>query len=283
VHQALIHKILGNDVKAITPLSGGDINAVYRVSLANQEGVIKLNQASKFPEMLAKEKHGLELLAASNTVKVPEVWGQELQGDWQYLWLEYISSGNCTHFFWDNFGRKLAELHSTSTSLFGLETDNYIGSIVQVNTQMNRWADFFVNCRLIPQLKRAVDNKVINRDELRRIEAIANYCEDLWPVEPPALIHGDLWSGNYLVGENQVPVLIDPAVYYGHREMDLGMMLLFGGFDDRLFDVYRSVFPLESGWRSRIPYNQLYPLLVHLNLFGRGYLGQIHAIVRQFS
>lgn len=283
MHQALIHKVLGNDVKAIAPLSGGDINAVYQVSLADREGVIKINRASEFPEMLAKEKHGLDLLATSNTIKVPEVWEQEIEDDWQYLWLEYISSGNCTNLFWDNFGAKLAELHSTTTSLFGLETDNYIGSLAQVNTQMDLWADFFVNCRLIPQLKMAVDNGIINRDELRRIEAIANYCEDLWPVEPPALIHGDLWSGNYLVGENDTPVLIDPAVYYGHREMDLGMMQLFGGFNDRLFEVYSSIFPLENDWRSRIPYSQLYPLLVHLNLFGRGYLGQINAIVRQFS
>jgi fructosamine-3-kinase len=106
--------------------------------------------------------------------------------------------------------------------------------------------------------------------------------DSLIPHEVPALIHGDLWSGNYLVGEDGLPVLIDPAVYYGHREMDLGMMKLFGGFDQEVFDHYHANFPLENGWRDRIPLNQLYPLLVHVNLFGLGYVSQVSSALKRF-
>ncbi len=106
--------------------------------------------------------------------------------------------------------------------------------------------------------------------------------DNLIPHEVPALIHGDLWSGNYLVDEVGNPVLIDPAVYYGHREMDLGMMHLFGGFASDMFDAYHREFPLEKGWQERIPIHQLYPLLVHVNLFGRGYVGQVESALRPF-
>lgn len=140
-----------------------------------------------------------------------------------------------------------------------------------------------MNERIIPLIKLSVDGGIIGSTERKQVESFFRFVDELWPKETPALIHGDLWSGNYMVSKTGRPVLIDPAVYYGHREMDLGMMKLFGGFDHRIFEVYHQAFPLEKGWEKRVPYNQLYPLLVHLCLFGRGYWSSIQNIVRDFS
>ena len=131
-------------------------------------------------------------------------------------------------------------------------------------------------------LKMAVNNGHITTTELAQFSKFERYIEEIWPTEPPALLHGDLWNGNYLPAANDRACIIDPAVYYGHREIDLGMMHLFGGFDNQLFDVYNEVFPLEKGWQDRIPYNQLYPLLVHVNLFGRSYWSGIERVIERF-
>jgi fructosamine-3-kinase len=282
-HHALIHELYKRFDVTIHPVSGGDINAVYRLSRPNEKTeIIKINDANAYPQMLEKEANGLNELHKNKALHIPNVLAQEELEGLQYLILEYIPQGEINQLFWENFGQGLAKQHSITQPTFGFDADNYIGSLNQSNTPHQNWADFLINERLIPQVKLAVDKGVITGSESKQFERIYSEANSLWPNEKPALLHGDLWSGNYIKGTQNQPYLIDPAVYYGHREMDLGMMLLFGGFDAHLFTIYDETFALEHGWKGRIQYNQLYPLLVHLNLFGRTYFSQIQAIVKEF-
>jgi fructosamine-3-kinase len=282
-HQTLINQLFSSaDVKS-HPISGGDINAVYRIiNERNQESVIKINSSRSFPKMLEKEAQGLDELRKNATLHIPKVHGFGEIEELQYLILEQIEEGEIDANFWEKFGEGLATQHQITAPTFGFISDNYIGSLTQSNKSQSTWSDFTVIERFMPQVKLARDTGKINLTEAKKIERIYPEINNIWPKEKPALLHGDLWAGNYLKGKANKPFLIDPAVYYGHREMDLGMMHLFGGFDVHLFDIYHNHYPLEQGWQDRIKYNQLYPLLVHLNLFGRSYLNQVIEIVKQF-
>lgn len=265
------------NISSFSKLAGGDINQVFE---ANNH-VFKINKADEFPKMFEAEAEGLKLLSA--TMKTPDVREVGRWKNLQFLELEYIQTGTKTTKFWIRFGRELGELHQVSNDRFGLEASNYIGSLVQQNKWKENWSDFLIEERLQPMLEMAVNSGEVNYVESKMIEPFYQRLEELYPIESPALLHGDLWGGNYICGKGDVPVLIDPAVYFGHREMDLGMMHLFGGFDDALFEEYENIYPLEAGWKDRIELNQLYPLLVHVNLFGRSYWSQIAAILKPFS
>lgn len=135
----------------------------------------------------------------------------------------------------------------------------------------------------MPMLRLALQERVLSPDEVRRVERLFPKLEALIPNESPALLHGDLWSGNFLIDERGLPVVIDPAVYFGHREAELAFMHLFGGFDKRLFEAYHRVFPLQADWQERMEVFNLYPLLVHVNLFGRSYWRQIETTLKKFG
>lgn len=270
-------------VLSVVPLSGGDINAVYKVKTSHGDFCIKQNHRSRFPEMLEKEAIGLKELIAKTDIRIPQVIGAFQEDSQQYLVLEFIESGSKARDFWETFGIHIASMHTVSSNHFGWHTDNYIGSLPQSNTRQKSWAEFYAHERILPQMQLAFDKGRIDRKLLKASENVCRQFETLFPKEEPALLHGDLWSGNYMVDASGNPVLIDPAVYYGHREMDLGMMHLFGGFSERLFDVYNVHFPLESDWESRIPLTQLYPLLVHLNLFGGVYVQDVQSVIQKYS
>jgi fructosamine-3-kinase len=198
------------------------------------------------------------------------------------LVLKFIQSAAHSADFWNDFGHRLAALHKHSQPSFGLSHDNYIGSLHQSNREHTSWEEFFIEERLQPLIRIAFDNREMDSLDVKAFNLFEKRIPQIFPEEPPALIHGDLWSGNYMVNENGNAVIIDPAVYYGHREMDLGMSQLFGGFHPGFYESYDDAFPLRPGWRDRLDYCNLYPLLVHVNLFGRSYLGQIRSILRKF-
>jgi len=264
-------------------LAGGDINEVYLVETAGESTVIKVNDRETYPGMFEAEAKGLDLLRESESFDTPDVRSTFTLDKYQILELEYLQSGHPANRFAEIFAQKLVKLHQFSADFFGNDHDNYIGSLPQSNRKHTSWAEFFVTERLFPQLKLAVDQGLIDQSKRKQVEAFARFVPELWPKEPPALLHGDLWSGNYMTLADGSPALIDPAVYFGHREIDLGMMELFGGFDPAILDAYQELFPLENGWKVRVSYNQIYPLMVHLNLFGRSYWGQIESILREFS
>lgn len=265
--------------KSSQALSGGDINQVYLVESASEKYVVKLNSAQRYPGMFDAEKMGLEKLGEPGVIDVPNPIATGNIQDFAYLILEYKTSGQKKSDFWKIFGESLASLHQISEAYFGLETDNYIGSLPQCNEKKQSAAEFYLEMRLHPQIELAEKKGF----ELRVSDSFYKNCERLIPSERSSLVHGDLWNGNYIVNSKGLPCLIDPAIAFAPREMDLGMMKLFGGFNDELFQVYNEIFPMEAGWRERIPLWQLYYLLVHLNIFGAGYKSQVTSIISKFS
>ena len=242
------------------PLSGGDINDAYAVEAGGETLFVK-TRANAPEDMYAAEARGLRFLAEADALRVPRV----VAVDPAFLVLEYLPPGPRDAGYEDTLGRGLAALHQATPDGFGLEHDNYIGNLPQRNTPCATWPEFYWQRRLSPLLHSLPA-------ELRhRFEALAESLPDLvGPPEPPARLHGDLWGGN--VHASGSPVLIDPAVYGGHREIDLAMMRLFGGFSPRVFAAYDEAYPLAQGHADRVPLYQLYPLLVHVGLFGASYL-----------
>ncbi len=261
---------------------GGDINSAVKLCSSEGNYFIKWNDAIKFPEMFCKEANGLSLLARANYLRIPSVVSTGSAGKYSFLILEFLESGSISSNFWHQFGEALSNMHKSSDKIFGLDHDNYIGSLVQSNKQHQDWISFFIEERIQVQLKLAFDSKLINEAILHAAERLFGLLNGIMPKEAPALLHGDLWSGNYMVDALGNPCLIDPAVYYGHREMDLAMTKLFGGFNSEFYEAYHQNFKLEEGWENRMDIYNLYPLLVHVNLFGGHYVSQVASILNFF-
>lgn len=280
--QSSIHAIAEKEgffIKNISPLAGGDINAVFLLDTSIGKRVAKVNEANRFPGMFKAEKEGLEALKSSNTVDVPEVLGLGTTGNITYILLEYKAKAPQKTDFWNRFAQDLAALHQNTNGQFGFHTSNYIGSLPQHNGKHESAAEFYIEERLEPQFKMALENG-FSFEKLER--SLKNIAEAI-PQQAPALLHGDLWNGNYVTNEQGLPCFIDPAVSYGPREMDLAMMKLFGGFPEEVYLKYDEIFPLENGFSERVPLWQLYYLLVHLNIFGSSYLPQVRSILKSFS
>lgn len=265
------------------PLGGGNINTTYKLVCDKANYFIKYNDLSHYPEMMRLESKSLILLKEKSGIRIPEVIREGIIEDTQYLLLEHIERGMPAPGFWINFGRQLAEMHIHNTQAhFGLSFHNYIGSLPQNNSLRSAWVDFFILNRILPQSDLALKNGLLSTRHTKALEALFKRLGEIFPKMAPSLLHGDLWSGNFLIDFKGNPVLIDPAMYYGHPEMELAFTRLFGGFDSKFYDAYISVSPMEPGFEDRVDIYNLYPLLVHLNLFGLGYLRDIEAILRRY-
>lgn len=274
------HQIFVNE---ITPVSGGSISSACRIKSNRGDLFLKWNNESP-QDFFDKEAEGLKLLRSAGTnLRFPEVVAVEASGDDSpgFLLMEYIASGRSGDS--EQFGAELARLHQTNNQEFGLDSDNYIGSLQQSNRTHPDWVTFFSEERIKPQLKMAVDSGKMDATVLKRWERLSFKLSDLLPDTKPSLVHGDLWSGNYLFDTDGRAVLIDPAVYYGHPEMDLAFSKMFGGFSAEFYRGYESVSPLENGFDERVPVYNLYPLLVHVNLFGGHYVSQANSVLDRFS
>lgn len=271
--------VLSKKITAHMPLSGGDINQVYLLQVDQEGYVAKINDKATFPGMFQKEAKGLQLLKAVDGVNVPDVIYEGNFGQFSFLLVTYIASVAPATNFWNLFAEQLARIHQQTNSLFGLSFDNYIGSLHQYNDWQSDPVIFFIEQRLFPQFELAQKKGYL----FAGVATFYKNLENEIPQEPPSLIHGDLWSGNFIVNEVGASCLIDPAVCYGSREMDISMMQLFGGFDMQVFERYNEIFPLENKWEERIKIWQLYYILVHLNLFGQGYYLSAKKIVDSYS
>jgi protein-ribulosamine 3-kinase len=264
-------------------IGGGSINSTYRLTVDKQTRFFcKLNEAAAFPGLFDNERKGLELLRAQQIFKIPAVIAMENTGSTQVLILEWINQEITTTQCWKSFGEKLAALHQRSSTFFGLEYDNYMGALPQSNQPSGTWIDFFIRRRLAPQVKLGIEKHVLEKEDVGHFGRLYKKIAEAFPSEPPSLVHGDLWSGNFLCDSLQQPVLIDPAVYFGHRAVDMGMTTLFGGFDRKFYEAYHYHSPLPSNHKEQWAVCNLYPLLIHLNLFGTGYRKSIREIIRPY-
>lgn len=270
------------EIMEIQPVGGGCINEALSLQTNVGKYFIKYNSASVYPGMFEKEAAGLKILADTKAIEIPEVIASVETGKYGCLLLQNIETGVNKRNFWNDFGIKLADLHRNTNEYFGLDHDNYIGSMVQNNNSHPDFLSFFITQRIEPQLKEARNKGVFSQSETRYFDSLFITLHNIIPVEKPALIHGDLWSGNFMINQNGSACLIDPAVYYGHREADIAMTQLFGGFQPEFYHAYNQAWPMEKDWQKRMDIFNLYPLLVHVNLFGGSYARQVLQIIRQF-
>jgi protein-ribulosamine 3-kinase len=232
--------------------------------------------------MFEKEKRGLELLHSKKVIRVPRVIGTIIDNDYQVLLLEYIEQGVRSEHFWTRFAEQLVALHSVQSNYAGLDEDNYMGALSQSNNPSSSWVDFFIHRRLQPQIAMAVDKKLLELQHQRKFEKLYKVLPDLFPDNKLSLLHGDLWSGNFLCDGAGLPVVFDPAVYYGNPSMDLAMTTSFGGFDTGFYNAYNHLLPFPTNHGEQWEICNLYPLLIHLNLFGKGYLQSIVSAIQYY-
>ncbi|MEU6387762.1 fructosamine kinase family protein [Streptomyces sp. NPDC046939] len=233
------------------------------------------------------EGAGLRWLAAARAVAVPEVYGERDDHDGEWLVIDRVDDGRPTARGAERFGRDLAALHASGAPAFGAPppggpTDATIGLAPMRNVPGDDWPRWYAEHRVLPYVRLAVDAGTLTPGESRTVEQILDRIPELaGPAEPPARLHGDLWNGNVLWDRDGTAWLIDPAAHGGHRETDLAMLHLFGAPHlDRIIDGYQEAAPLADGWQDRVPLHQLFPLLVHTVLFGRGYADQALAAAR---
>jgi len=265
-------------------VSGGCINdAKIVITQSGKSFFVKTNINSP-KDMFLKEANGLRELAKANVIRIPKV----IYSADNFIIIENILPERKSKSFWENFGRNFARLHKFTAQSFGFYENNYIGSTPQRNipteTETVNWTEFYFNKRLLYQYKLAEKNNYAS-EELRKsisqlektIHIVLMDCN-----AQPSLLHGDLWSGNFITDETGNACLIDPAVYYGHREADLAMTKLFGGFDGRFYSAYNEEYPLAEDFKYRENIYKLYHVLNHLNLFGSGYYQQAVSLIKYY-
>jgi fructosamine-3-kinase len=263
--------LLGTAVVATSPVAGGDICAATRVRLSNGTSALVKTRPHAPADFFRVEACGLRWLAEAAGVDVPEVYA----ADDDCLILEWVETSRPSADAAERFGRALAATHRAGSPVFGTSTgtDGYIGTLPMPNRPAGSWPEFYATRRVLPYLRLARDRGGISPGDAAAVEQVVRRLVELaGPPEPPARLHGDLWSGNVIWGLDGRVRVVDPAAHGGHRETDLAMLGLFGCPQlQRVLDAYHEAAPLAHGWEERVPLHQLYPLLVHASMFGGGY------------
>ena len=263
-------QLLGISVISTTPVAGGDICTSTRLRLSDGRSAIAKTRPNPPPEFFAREAAGLRWLAdADDGAPVPDVLGTSDD----CLLIDWVEPGRATPEAAYDFGQQLSRTHASGADGFGADDDGYIGLAPLPNKPAPSWPEFYATRRVLPYLKLARDRGAVTDEEAQPVDALMHRIEEFaGPAEPPARIHGDLWSGNLVWGTDGAVHIIDPAAHGGHRETDIAMLSLFGAPHlQRIIDGYEEASPLADEWRARIPLHQLHPLLVHAALFGGGY------------
>jgi len=270
-------------ITAYKDVPGGDINQCFLLDTSRGRFFMKVNASLFGLDFFEKEARGLVILANAGAIRVPRPLFDGKFQQQVYLVMEYLEKGIPATNFWQDFGSSIAVLHKHTAEKFGLPFQNYIGKLHQQNNVHDNWCAFYKHERISVLVQKALKRKLLTTEEASMAETICDKLGQFIPEEKPALLHGDLWNGNFFAQVNGQPAVFDPAVYYGHREMDLAMAQLFGGFDPVFFEAYNASFPLQAGWKERMEIFQLYPLLVHLLLFGGTYHQQVAAVLKKYA
>lgn len=278
-----IGQVLGSSIKNVEPVSGGDISTAFCVYTPTERFFCKVNDSARALDMFFAEKAGLEYIGQTKTIKVPQILGCGQFNGNSFLLMEFVEPKGPDQKDMDTFGHQLAEMHSyVAGESFGWKRDNFIGSLPQSNKNHPDWATFYVYERLLPQLTMAKQNNLLAIGEIPSENELFKGCQRFFPKVKPALLHGDLWNGNYLISSEGIPYLIDPSVYFGHSEVDLAMTKLFGGFGTTFYSAYDEHFPVHPHERELTEIYHLYYLLVHLNLFGRSYYQSVRQLLKTY-
>ena len=271
---------LSFELRNAAPVGGGSINQTFRLEGTDgRRYFLKVNDARHHP-MFVAEAAGLDAIAATGTLRVPEAIAHGIAGEQGYLVLEYlelVSRGNARL-----LGERLAALHRCTADQFGFAGDNFIGTTLQPNARTNDWIEFWRRHRLGFQLRLAARNGYGGRLQSpgeQLLDALPAFFADYSPL--PSLLHGDLWSGNHGFLSDGTPAIFDPATYYGDRECDLAMTELFGGYPANFYAAYRTAWPLDPGYATRRDLYNLYHILNHANLFGGGYATQAEQMMQR--
>ncbi len=273
-----VAEIAGSKVESMSPVSGGDFATAYRVTLRDGRAVFAKTHRNPPPGFFSTEANGLTWLAEPGVINVATVVGvtDEVPACLILDWID-VGRGQRSAIGEAAFGRDLARLHQVGAPSFGREDGRTTGSQALPNDPCETWADFYAERRLRPLADIAAQRGALPDNLVDQLLSVADRLADFAAAdEAPARLHGDLWAGNRVVDATGESWLIDPACHGGHREFDLAMMMLFGGFGAEAFEAYDDEYPLQAGWEQRVPLHQLAPLVVHAIKFGGGYVGAVN-------
>lgn len=278
-----IRDAISDKIISTKPITGGSISSAYLIETKAKCYFLKINRDANALEMFNAEQKGLEAIKATNTIAVPTIHLVSSHQDRAFLLMDFIESKLPEPEDYARLATDLAALHLTPTDNdFGFESDNFIGSLPQSNSSDFDWAQFYWNERISPQLQMAIKQNLLSKKELPPKEQTVALFNRLFEKRTAALIHGDLWGGNFLISSDSTPYLIDPAVYRGDPMVDIAMSRLFGNFDYQFYDSYHKIIAKSQHYEKEIDLYQLYFLLVHLNLFGKSYYSSVSSILNKY-
>jgi len=277
ISENLSDKIISNK-----PLSGSSISSAYLLKSVKENYFLKINSDPNGLEMFHAEQNGLLAIRETETIAVPNVQIVDKFENKAIIIMDYIESKLPDPKDYMRLGTSLAQLHSIKKEGFGFNSDNFIGSLYQSNKEHSNWSEFFWNERISPQFNIAIDNGLLNKNEIPSEDEFIDVFNQYLIEVTPTLLHGDFWGGNYIISTDGTPYLIDPAVYCGHSMVDIAMSKLFGSFGSEFYESYHKYMPKSDYYQHEIDIYQLYFLLVHLNLFGRGYYSSVSNILNRY-
>lgn len=268
-----------NSTRAVT---GGSISSAYLLETSNRNFFLKINKAPAAMEMFHAEQKGLDAIEKTGTISVPHVHLVDALDGKAFILMDYVENRRPNPTDYARLGSELASLHMIKQENFGFNSDNFIGSLPQNNQIHSDWIKFYWEERISPQLQLALNAGLLSAKEIPTKEKSIEIFNRFFIDVMPSLIHGDLWGGNYLISKVGTPYLIDPAVYRGHSMVDIAMSKLFGSFGGEFYDAYHEIIPKSEYHDEQVDLYQLYFLLVHLNLFGRGYYSSVSEILKRY-
>lgn len=277
-----ISNCIHSEIESYQSVSGGDISDAYLLKTNQNKFFLKVNSKPWALDMFKAEAEGLRAISNTKTISTPKVIATDNYLNEAFLLMEYVDAKSSNSKNMELFGMQLAQLHQITSDTFGFDHNNFIGSLDQSNIKHKSWNDFYIEERLIPQLSLSLSKGLLSNSEIPETEFMKTCCSPYFKDVRPSLLHGDLWSGNYLISSDGNPYLIDPAAYFGHSEVDIAMSKLFGGFGAFFYKAYHKIIPKDEYTDNRIELYQLYYLLVHLNLFGSSYYRSVKTILNKY-